>query len=99
MVANVDTVKAPASQAEFGLVPPELNLKVKAAPFLEKVPLLPNGLVRVRILPATLHDVGDSTADANDREQEDVVSKVMDVGNSTVIFELEGIAWIGLIVS
>ena len=92
IVAKVETIKVPASLTESGLVPPELNLNVKAEPPLEKVPLLPNGLVRVRTLPLTLQPVGDKMADAADREQEDVVTKVIDEGKVTVSFEAEGIA-------
>lgn len=92
MVAYVDTVKAPESLTESGFVPPELNLNVKAAPPLANVPLLPNGLVRVRRLPTTLHPVGDKFEDASDREQAAVASIDMDEGNNTVILEADGIA-------
>ena len=77
------------------MVPPELNLNENAEPPLENVPVKPNGLVRVRTFPETLQPIGDKIADAADREQEDVVSKVMDEGKVTLIFESEGIACAG----
>jgi hypothetical protein len=98
LVAYVYTVKVPASRTESGLVPPVLNLKEKAEPPLEKVPLVPNGLVRVRTLLETVQDVGARTDDADESVQ--VPSfRVREEGNVTKILELEGIECAGYIVN
>ena len=95
MIAYVCTKKDPTSPTVAALVPPELNLNEKAEPPLEKVPVEPNGLVRVRTFPDTLQPIGDKIMDAEEREQEEVVSKVMDEGKVTLILESEGIACTG----
>lgn len=92
-------MNVPASRTESGLVPPELNLNEKDEPPLENVPLEPNGLVRVRTLVATLQAVGLKTADADEREQELVSTKVMDEGKVTTNLDAEGMAWAGYIVN
>jgi len=80
----------PASRTELGFVPPELNVKVKAEPPLEKEPV-PKGLVRVRTFEETEQVAGLRVVPLN-KEQEESSTRVMELGKVITIAESVGIA-------
>ena len=89
----------PASLAESGFVPPELNTNEKAASLLENVPELPKGLVRVTMLLLTEQPLEvDAGVDAVVTVHT-IFYKGTLVGNVTLILELLGIECFGLIVT